>query len=146
MTILQRRHILLVDDDPAGAELTEAALAMLDPDVSVEVVADGEEALDFVFRRGAFAGRTDDLPSAVLLDLKMPKVDGHEVLRQIRAEPRFDGLKIVVLTSSDQAPDRLLSEQLGSDGYLVKPASIAGLIELLRGCPELLPPADDAAD
>ena len=146
MTTLQRRHILLVDDDPAGAELTEAALAMLDPEISVEVVADGEEALDFIFRRGAFAGRTDELPAAVLLDLKMPKVDGHEVLRQIRANPQFDGLKVVVLTSSDQTPDRILSEQLGSDGYLVKPASIAGLLELLRNCPDLLPPLEDSEE
>jgi CheY-like chemotaxis protein len=146
MTTLQRRHILLVDDDPAGAELTEAALAMLDPGVNVEVVADGEEALDYVFRRDRFADRTDGLPAAILLDLKMPKVDGHEVLRQIRAEPRFDGLKIVVLTSSDQAPDRSLSEQLGSDGYLVKPASITELIELLRDCPDLFPPADESTD
>lgn len=129
-----------MDDDPAGAELTVAALAMLDPDAAVEVVADGEEALDFVFRRGPFAARRDELPGAMLLDLKMPKVDGHEVLRQIRAETSLRALKVIVLTSSDQAHDRILSRELGGDNYLVKPASIAALLELLRGCPDLLAP------
>jgi CheY-like chemotaxis protein len=146
MTISQRRKILLVDDDPAGAELTVAALAMLDPEVEVQVVADGEEALDCVFRRGPFASDADGLPSAMLLDLKMPKVDGHEVLRQVRSEPQLRDLKVIVLTSSDQTHDRILSRQLGSDGYLVKPASIADLLELLRGCPDLLAPPDPPAN
>jgi CheY-like chemotaxis protein len=140
MTLSPRRRILLVDDDPAGAELTVAAVAMLDPDAEVQVVADGEEALDCVFRRGPFATEDEDLPSAILLDLKMPKVDGHEVLRQIRADPVLRALKVIVLTSSDQAHDRILSRNLGSDAYLVKPASIADLLELLRGCPDLLAP------
>ena len=143
MTTLSRRSILLVDDDPAGAELTVAALTMLDPEASVDVVADGEEALDYVFRRGPFADRPEQLPGAILLDLKMPKVDGHEVLRQIRGDARLRDLKVVILTSSDQARDRVLSAELGSDGYLVKPASVTGLIELLRGCAALLPPATD---
>jgi two-component system response regulator len=137
MTTLQRRRILLVDDDPVGAELTQTALALLDPGVVVEVVADGEEALDFVFRRGAFAGREDEMPGAVLLDLKMPKVDGHEVLRQIRADAKLGAMKVIVLTSSDQARDRSLSRELGCDAYLVKPASIAELLERLRGCADL---------
>ena len=145
MTTLQRRRILLVDDDPAGAELTVAALAVVDPDSEVEVVADGEEALDYVFRRGAFADRTEELPGAMLLDLKMPKVDGHEVLRQIRREWHLRDLKIIVLTSSDQAHDRILSRELGCNGYLVKPASIAGLIELLRTCTGLIPPDEAPA-
>jgi CheY-like chemotaxis protein len=145
MTISQRRKILLVDDDPAGAELTVAALAMLDPDAEVQVAADGEEALDCVFRRGAFAGEADDFHSAILLDLKMPKVDGHEVLRQIRADPALRGIKVIVLTSSDQAHDRILARNLGSDAYLVKPASIADLLELLRGCPDLLAPPSESA-
>jgi DNA-binding response OmpR family regulator len=75
----------------------------------------------------------------------MPKVDGHEVLRQIRADPRLRRLKVIVLTSSDQAHDRILSRDLGSDAYLVKPASIADLLELLRGCPDLLAPPGDPA-
>lgn len=139
MTTAQKRRILLVDDDPAGAELTVAALAMLDPDTVVDVAADGEEALDFVFRRGTFADRAGEPPGTILLDLKMPKVDGHEVLKHIRADSRLQGTKIIVLTSSDQLRDRILSRELGCDGYLVKPASIAGLLALLRSCRELMP-------
>ncbi len=134
MTLSARRRILLVDDDPAGAELTVIALGMLDPDARIDVAADGEEALDYL---GRCAGA---LPDAVLLDLKMPKVDGHEVLRQIRGDARLRSLKVVVLTSSDQHRDRLLSRELGSNAYLVKPGSIATLIDLLRGCGELTPP------
>lgn len=134
MTIAPPRRILLVDDDPAGAELTLAALRMLDAEVVVEVVSDGEEALDYVFQRGSFAGRKAADPDALLLDLKMPKVDGHEVLRQIRLNPASRRLPVVVLTSSDQAADRAMSRELGSDDYLVKPASIKELMEQLRRC------------
>lgn len=134
MTIAPPRRILLVDDDPAGAELTLAALKMLDAEVEVAVVSDGEEALDYVFQRGSFAGRTAADPDALLLDLKMPKVDGHEVLRQIRLNPASRSLRVVVLTSSDQAADRAMSRDLGGDDYLVKPASIMELIEQLRRC------------
>jgi two-component system response regulator len=131
MTNLQRRCILLVDDDPVGAELTQAALTMLDPDATINVVGDGEEALDFVFRRGQFAHRSDELPGAVLLDLKMPKVDGHEVLRQIRDDPRLRHTRVVVLTSSDQESDITRSRALGTDAYLVKPTTISELIDQL---------------
>jgi CheY-like chemotaxis protein len=136
----RQKRILLVDDDPAGTELTLAALAIVDPSVSVASVADGEEALDYLFRRGAFAGRDPADPDVVLLDLKMPKVDGHEVLRQIRAEPRLRPLRVIVLTSSDRERDRALSRELGTDGYMVKPASIVDLIDELRQCVNLLLP------
>lgn len=145
MTTAQRKQILLVDDDSAGAELTVAALTMLDPEVEVEVAADGEEALDFMFQRGPFQHREAGLPAVVLLDLKMPKVDGHEVLRQIRSDAKLRTAKVVVLTSSDQQIDRIRSRELGCDGYLVKPASITGLLELLRSCPDVLPPSDSTS-
>lgn len=144
MTLTQHKRILLVDDDPAGAELTLAALAMLDSDVDVDVVGDGEEALDYIFRRGPYETLTSEAPGAILLDLKMPKVDGHEVLRQIRADPGLSSLKVIVLTSSDQVRDRDLSRELGTDGYVVKPASIASLIDELRRCSHLLLPSDDS--
>lgn len=137
MTIAPPKRLLLIDDDPAGAELTLAALKMLDAELEVDVVADGEEALDYVFRRGAFESREVVEPDALLLDLKMPKVDGHEVLRQIRQCPTARHLKVVVLTSSDQASDRARSRELGTDAYLVKPASIMELIEELRRCEHL---------
>ena len=132
MTIVPQKRILLIDDDPAGAELTHAALRMLDAHIEVDIVADGEEALDYVFRRGSYVAREAVEPDALLLDLKMPKVDGHEVLRQIRQHPDSRHMKVVVLTSSDQASDRAMSQALGSDDYMVKPASIIELIEQLR--------------
>lgn len=137
MTIAPPRRILLVDDDPAGAELTVAALRMLDTAVEVEIVSDGEEALDYVFQRGPFAHPARPEPDAILLDLKMPKVDGHEVLRQIRLNPASRAMRVVVLTSSDQAADRARSRELRGDDYLVKPASIMELVELLRLCEPL---------
>jgi CheY-like chemotaxis protein len=144
MTLTTHRKILLVDDDSAGAELTLAALSMVDPEASVAVVGDGEEALDYLFRRGAYEGLADEPPGSMLLDLKMPKVDGHEVLRQVRADPALRGLKVVVLTSSDQPQDRELSRQLGTDDYVLKSPGIAGLIDELRRCSHLLKSPGDS--
>ena len=124
-------RILLVDDDPAGAELTAAALQELGYGAGVSMASDGEEALDFLFRRGPFNSAPETPPAVVLLDLKMPKVDGHEVLRQIRADPRLRRTRVVVLTSSDQEADIKRSRELGSDAYLVKPTSIVELIDQL---------------
>jgi len=132
MTATEAKRILLVDDDSAGAELTVAALSEFDLGVEIDITADGEEALDYLFRRGPYARRPDQLPALVLLDLKMPKVDGHEVLRQIRADPRLHPLPVIVLTSSDQEADKRLSRTLGSNGYLVKPVSIDDFIDDLR--------------
>lgn len=124
-------RILLIDDDPAGAELTAAALHELGLGENVSMASDGEEALDFLFRRGPFKTAPETPPSVILLDLKMPKVDGHEVLRQIRADPRLRRTRVVVLTSSDQEADINRSRELGSDAYLVKPTSIVELIDQL---------------
>ncbi|MFT3829846.1 MAG: response regulator [Opitutaceae bacterium] len=124
-------RILLVDDDPAGAELTAAALHELGLGDDITMASDGEEALDFLFGRGACAQEREAPPSVVLLDLKMPKVDGHEVLRQIRADPKLRHTRVVVLTSSDQEADIERVRELGSDAYLVKPTSINELIDQL---------------
>jgi len=124
-------RILLVDDDPAGAELTAAALQELGLGNNISMASDGEEALDFLFRRGRYAESPENPPTVILLDLKMPKVDGHEVLRQIRADPRLQRTRVVVLTSSDQEADIKRSHELGSDAYLVKPTSIVELIDQL---------------
>jgi CheY-like chemotaxis protein len=145
MTLTNQKRILLVDDDPAGAELTMAALSMVDPEVCVDVVGDGEEALDYLFRRGAYERSSEDRPYSMLLDLKMPKVDGHEVLRQIRADQNLREINVVVLTSSDQDRDRQLSRELGTDDYVLKSASIVGLINELRRCSHLLLPPDESA-
>ncbi len=127
----QTTRILLVDDDPAGAELTAAALHEIGLGDNISIASDGEEALDFLFRRGPHAAGPETPPSIILLDLKMPKVDGHEVLRQIRADPRLHRARVVVLTSSDQEADITRSRELGSDAYLVKPTSIVELIDQL---------------
>lgn len=127
----QATRILLVDDDPAGAELTAAALHEIGLGENISIASDGEEALDFLFRRGRFADGPESPPAVILLDLKMPKVDGHEVLRQIRADPRLAHTHVVVLTSSDQETDIARSRELGTDAYLVKPTSIVELIEQL---------------
>ena len=124
-------RILLVDDDPAGAELTAAALHEIGLGDNISMASDGEEALDFLFRRGRYADGPETPPAVILLDLKMPKVDGHEVLRQIRADPRLRRSRVVVLTSSDQEADINRSRELGSDAYLVKPTSIVELIDQL---------------
>ena len=127
----QATRILLVDDDPAGAELTAAALHEIGLGDNISMASDGEEALDFLFRRGRYADGPETPPAVILLDLKMPKVDGHEVLRQIRADPRLRRSRVVVLTSSDQEADINRSRELGSDAYLVKPTSIVELIDQL---------------
>ena len=124
-------RILLVDDDPAGAELIAAALSELGLGASVIKAADGEEALDYLFRRPPYTEAPEAPPAVVLLDLKMPKVDGHEVLRQIRGDARLQRTHVVVLTSSDQESDIARSRALGMDAYLVKPTSIAELIDAL---------------
>ncbi len=124
-------RILLVDDDPAGAELTAAALHEIGLGDNISIASDGEEALDFLFRRGPYADGPEAPPAVILLDLKKPKVDGHQVLRPIPADPRQHRSPLVVLTSSDQEADINRSRELGSDAYLVKPTSIVELIDQL---------------
>ena len=134
--------ILLVDDDPIGAELTLAALNELELGIPVQLASDGEEALDLLFGRKPFTVPNAHPPYLVLLDLKMPKIDGHEVLRQIRSSPQISDVRVIILTSSDQQSDMDLSVQLGSNAYLTKPPSIFDLIEEFRLItPLLLPPA-----
>jgi two-component system, response regulator len=114
--------ILLVEDNPRDEELT--LLALEDSRVANEVVVahDGVEALDYLFGTGAHEGRnTADLPQVVLLDLKLPRVDGLEVLERIRADERTDLLPVVILTSSDEESDLLRSYQLHVNSYIRKP-------------------------
>ncbi len=114
-------RLLLVEDDPGDLELTLAALAENNLANDVVVARDGAEALDYLFRRGAFAERPEGNPVVTLLDLKMPKVDGIEVIRQVRADERTRELPIVVLTSSRQSADLETAYRLGVNAYVVKP-------------------------
>ena len=114
--------IILVEDNPDDVELTLDALKTHKLSNRVRVLRDGEEALDYFFGTGKYAGRdVCDRPKVILLDLKLPKVDGLEVLRRIRSDERTKTLPVVVLTSSNEQKDRIESYQLGVNSYIVKP-------------------------
>ena len=125
-------RVLLVEDDPNDVELTLRALGKHNLANRVFVVRDGEEALDFLHRRGAFDGRDDDDPVVVLLDLKLPKVDGLEVLREIKSDPRLRELPVVVLTSSREHADLVRAYELGTNAYVVKPVDFEQFQEAVR--------------
>jgi two-component system response regulator len=114
--------IILVEDNPDDVELTLDALKTHKLSNRVKVLRDGEEAVDYFFGTGKYADRdVCDRPKVILLDLKLPKVDGLEVLRRIRSDERTKTLPVVVLTSSNEQKDRIESYQLGVNSYIVKP-------------------------
>jgi len=126
-------RILLVEDNEDDVTLTLRALEKNRLHNDVEIVRDGQEALDLLFRRGEYASRApSDLPELILLDLKVPRVDGLEVLRQIRASPITQFLPVVVLTSSSQERDVVQSYQLGANSYVQKPVDFDDFIEATR--------------
>jgi two-component system response regulator len=128
-------EILLVEDNPADAELTTKALRRHHLANHLEVVRDGEEALEFLFGTGRHAGRAvDQPPKVVLLDLKLPRVDGIEVLRRLKADARTRTIPVVVLTSSREERDVVESYRLGVNSYIVKPV---GFDEFVRAVSEL---------
>jgi two-component system response regulator len=113
--------ILLVEDNPHDVRLAMHAFETHKLTNQVHVVRDGEEALDYLFRRGEFAERALEPPQVVLLDLKLPKVDGLEVLRQMKADPELRKIPVVVLTSSQEESDLVHSYDMGVNSYIVKP-------------------------
>jgi two-component system response regulator len=124
--------VLLVEDNPDDAEFTLRALRKANVALGIALVEDGVSALEFVFRTGAYADRTPaTLPRVVLLDLKLPKVDGLEVLRRIKSDPRTRALPIVVLTSSREQRDIHEAYVRGANSYIVKPIEYAELIAKL---------------
>lgn len=122
-------EILLVEDNPNDVELTLRALKSVNLTNRIHVVRDGAEALDFLFARGAYAERNGaQAPKVVLLDLKLPKLDGLEVLERIRQDPRTKLLPVVVLTSSREEPDIQKSYALGVNSYIVKPVEFEAFV------------------
>ncbi|SDR81616.1 response regulator [Opitutus sp. GAS368] len=119
MKLLKR--ILLVEDSLQDVNLTLAALGEHNLANEVVVARDGAEALDYLHARGAFAGHENGLPAVMLLDIKMPKVDGLEVLRQMKSDPALKTVPVVMLTSSREEPDLAKSYALGANAYVVKP-------------------------
>ena len=113
--------ILLVEDSPADAELAMRALRKGKLANHITWVKDGAEALEFIFRTGAYAGRADRNPKLILLDLKLPKVDGIEVLKRVKADERTRVIPVVMVTSSAEGRDVIESYKLGVNSYLVKP-------------------------
>jgi len=121
MDSFERVDILLVEDNPADAELTMRSLRKGNLANHITWVKDGAEALEFVFRTGAYAGRPDQNPRLILLDLKLPKVDGIEVLRRIKADENTRLIPVVMVTSSQEGRDLTESYKLGVNSYVVKP-------------------------
>ena len=124
--------VLLVEDDPNDVELILSALAKNKFANEVVVARDGEEALDYLFRRGAYEWREADEPAVVLLDLKLPKVDGFEVLKQIKADPDLKTIPVAVLTSSREEQDLVRSYNSGTNAYVVKPVDFQNFIKAVR--------------
>jgi CheY-like chemotaxis protein len=125
-------RILLVEDDPKDVELTLTALEEYHLANEVVVTRDGEEALDYLYRRGTFAGRQSDLPAVLLLDLKLPKVDGLEVLTQVKSDEKLRVIPIVVLTSSHEERDMVASYRLGVNAYVVKPVDFHEFVNAIK--------------
>lgn len=126
------RPILLVEDSSRDVELTLAALAKCQLANEVIVVRDGAEALDFLYARGAFAERERGEPAVVLLDLKLPKIDGLEVLEKIKTDPDLRPVPVVMLTSSREERDLVRSYQLGVNAFVVKPVDFQEFFKAIQ--------------
>jgi CheY-like chemotaxis protein len=125
-------RILIVEDDPKDVELTLTALEEYNLANEVVVTRDGEEALDYLYCRGNFKMRGSENPAVVLLDLKLPKVDGLEVLQQIKADDKLRFIPVVVLTSSREEKDMVTSYKLGVNAYVVKPVDFHEFVNAIK--------------
>jgi len=126
-------EILLVEDNPDDLELTLRALEQAKIGNRIEVARDGAEALDFLFCEGEHAQRKiEDTPRVILLDLKLPKVDGLEVLQRLKADPRTQMIPVVMLTSSKEQKDLVESYRLGVNSYIVKPVAFEGFVAAVQ--------------
>lgn len=129
--MIELKPILLAEDNPQDIELTLHALSEHNLANDVAIVRDGEETLDYLYRRGRYQERVEGNPSVLLLDIKMPKVDGLEVLRTIKSDPALRNLPVVMLTSSRENLDLSESYRLGVNAYVVKPVDLSAFVEAL---------------
>jgi CheY-like chemotaxis protein len=125
-------RILMVEDDSNDVELTMTALEGHNLANEVVVTRDGEEALDYLYRRGNYATRSSDHPAVILLDLKLPKIDGLEVLRQVKSDDNLKMIPVVVLTSSREEKDLVSSYKLGVNAYVVKPVDFHEFVNAIK--------------
>jgi CheY-like chemotaxis protein len=128
---MEVKRILIVDDSPKDVELTIAALAEKNLANEVVVAEDGVEALDYLYKRGKFVNETAS-PAVILLDIKMPKMDGIEVLKHIRSDPNFKLIPVIMVTSSREERDLVESYKLGANSYVVKPVDIIQFIDAIK--------------
>lgn len=131
MEAMTQVEILLVEDNKTDAELTLRALKKNNLANNVVWVKDGAEALDFLFQTGTYAGRRNGMPRLVLLDLKLPKIDGLEVLRRIKADEKTRTIPVVMVTSSAEERDLVESYKIGVNSYLVKPVDFRQFIDVV---------------
>ena len=127
------KRILLVEDDPNDVELTVDALSEYNLANDIMVARDGAEAMDYLHRKGTFAIEPDGNPVVILLDLKMPKMDGLQVLRQIKADKDLQMIPVVILTSSRESQDLEECYHLGVNAYVVKPVKFKDFVEAVKG-------------
>src|ERR1700743_779328 len=125
-------RILMVEDDPKDVELSLTALEEYNLANEVVVTRNGQEALDYLFCRGEFSSRSNDNPAVILLDLKLPKIDGLEVLQQIKSDDRLKMIPVVVLTSSHEEKDMMRSYTLGVNAYVVKPVDFHEFVNAIK--------------
>ena len=132
MTTAHRITIVCADDDADDRLITRDAFAALAVDHDLKFVEDGVELLDLLKRRGAYAAAEIERPAVVLLDLNMPRMDGHEALREMKADPELRPIPVVVMTTSSAEADVLASYDIGASSYIVKPITFDALIDVLR--------------
>jgi CheY-like chemotaxis protein len=125
-------RILLVEDDPRDVELTLTALADYNLANEVTVARDGQQALDYLYSKGEFSSRPQENPAVLLLDLKLPKIDGLEVLKQVKGDDRLKKIPVVVLTSSREEVDMMRSYELGVNAYVVKPVDFHEFVNAVK--------------
>lgn len=129
---MDTKRILLVEDNMNDVELTLAALGEHHLSNRVEVVRDGVEAIDYLYRRGVYGDRLDGNPLVMLLDLKMPRMDGLEVLRRVKSDENLKSIPVVMLTSSREEQDVVESYKLGVNAYVVKPVAFNAFVEVVK--------------